>query len=104
MVVDLLHNGMERHMAWREVNPQVEVLDLSFREICVDSLGTAGKIHDFLELPLTANARRRIESWDQENPRHKHGKLELTLEMYGLEERVINAKFGPYREAFGQFL
>ena len=104
MVVDLLHNGMERHMAWREANPQVEVLDLSFREICDDSLGTAEKIHDFLELPLNGDARRRIESWDQENPRHKHGKLELTLEMYGLDERVINAKFGPYREAFGQFL
>ena len=104
MVVDLLHSGMEQHMAWRKANPQVEVLDLSFHQICDDSLGTAEKICDFLGLPLTANAKRRIGSWDKANPRHKHGKLELTLEMYGLDEHVINARFGPYRETFGQFL
>ena len=95
---------MSRHMAWRERNPDIEILDLGFLEISKDSMGTVEKVYDFLGLSLGEEGRRRIRQWDTDNPREKHGKASYSLESYGLEEQGIDELFADYAEQFSNYL
>ena len=104
LVVEGMCQQMERHMIWRDQNPEIEVLDLSFSEVCNDSIGTAEKIYAFLGLPLSEDDKQQIMAWESENPRHKDGRLDLSLEQYGLDEHSVNKKFENYRQVFKEFL
>ena len=104
MMLEGQAQGMDRHMQWRIHNSSVEILDMSFREICDDSVATAEKIHDFIGLPLTDSHRDEIACWDRKNPRHKDGKITETLANYGLTAEGINERFSRYRDSFSGYL
>jgi len=97
-------HAMNSHMAWRERNPHIDILDIGFEDITADSVGTAEKVYDFLNIPLSEQARQSIEQWDIDNPREKHGKASYTLENYGLDEQSIDTLFADYTEHFAEYL
>jgi sulfotransferase family protein len=96
--------GMQQHMQWRERNRSVPILDLGFKEICADSIKVSEKIYDFIGIPFSSEARKKIAEWDARNPRHADGKVDVDLGTYGLSEREVNAQFGQYREKFSAHL
>jgi hypothetical protein len=103
-MVGAMAQSMQRHMQWRERAGSVPILDLSFKEICADSIKVAEKIHDFIGVPFTAEARRKVAEWDSRNPRHAEGTIPEDLGTYGLSERQVNAQFAQYRERFAAYL
>ena len=96
--------GMLQHLQWRERTRSVPILDLSFKEICADSIKVAEKIYDFIGIPFTSDARKKITEWDARNPRYAEGRIEEDLETYGLSAREVNAHFAQYRERFSAYL
>ena len=104
VMVAAMAQGMLQHMQWRERAHSVPILDLSFKEICADSIKVSEKIYDFIGLPFTADARKQIAQWDARNPRHADGKSEENLGTYGLSEQAVNAHFAQYRERFSAYL
>lgn len=96
--------SMQRHLQWRARNPAVPILDLGFKEICADSMKVAAKIHDFIGIPFSAEARRKVAEWDRRNPRHAEGTIDVDLAAYGLSEQRVNELFAPYREQFAAWL
>lgn len=96
--------SMQAHMAWRDRNKDIEVLDMSFTEICRDSLSSVGKVFDFVGMELTQQHEQGIRAWDSANPRHKEGRAKLSLEEYGLNEFSVNEAFAEYRERFAKYM
>jgi hypothetical protein len=97
------HMALE-HIKWRDRHPEVEVLDLSMREITVDGVGTAQKVYDFLGMPLSAAAKSAIQNWEKRNPIEQHGKNVYSAEGVGTTEDDIRHAFAPYIERFSAFL
>jgi len=95
--------GMGRYLDWRKQNTTVDILDISFKDITNDSMGTAKTVCDFLEIPFSSKAKARILSWDRENPRDKHGRNNASLAEYGTTAERVNDVFGQYIAEYGKF-
>lgn len=104
LILEAQAQNMGRHLQWRESNRTVDILDLSFKEICADSVATAEKVYAFMGLDLTDQDKQQIASWDQRNPRHKDGIITETLENYGLTADQVNERLADYRERFSNYL
>lgn len=103
LLINWFAGALENHIAWRARNPDVKVLDLAFRDINSDALGTVEKIYQFMGKQLNKEDIERIGQWDRENPRHKHGKPEFTLEDYGLTPDYVDSRFSSYMERFSSY-
>lgn len=103
LILSWLYYPIQQHMAWRDRNPEIEVLDLAFTEVSSDSIGTARKICAFIGKNLEQKNISQIEKWDRENPRHKHGKAEHSLGTFGLTPEKVDEVFAPYMERFANY-
>ena len=92
------------HLQWRDSKPDVEILDLGFREITADGIGTARRVHEFLGLPFTREAEAGVRRWEADNPKDKHGKADYSAEALGTTDEKIRAEFAPYIARFAPYL
>ncbi len=92
------------HMAWRDRHPDIQVLDLSFREVTEDGVGTVRKVYDFLGMPLSDAAIECVEEWERKNPKDKHGRGVYSAAAMGSTEDEIRQAFAPYVERFAAYL
>ena len=103
-VLDIFAAGLQKNMAWRDGNTEVEILDLSFTQIRDDAVGAAEIVYDFLGEPLTPEIKKSIQAWETTNPQHKHGKARYSLEEFGLTEEQVNTAYAEYRQRFASYL
>ncbi|MFA5630633.1 MAG: sulfotransferase [Porticoccaceae bacterium] len=103
-VLNTFSEEMERHMAWRQSAPHVQVLDLAYEDIEANGMDVARRVHDFIGVPLTAEAEKSISEWLEENVQHMHGKHEYSLEEYGLSEAEIEEKFSAYMKKYASLI
>ena len=104
LVLGLTFQPLLDHMKWRDANPHVEILDVGFKEITSDSLGTARRAYEFLGMPMTPKIELQIKNWDESNPQHKYGKASYSLEPFNLTVDQVREMFAPYIERFSDFL
>ncbi|HKY90446.1 MAG TPA: sulfotransferase [Nevskiaceae bacterium] len=102
--VHLFAQAALEHLRWRDANPGIPVLDLSFREVTEDALGAARKVYAFLGLALTPRAEAAMRRWEQDNPRDKHGKSTYSAEGIGLTQDAIRDVYAPYIARFREYL
>lgn len=103
-ILDWITSAIRMHMQWRDTNPSVDILDLSFKEVSEDSVKTCEKVCEFIGLEFTDEIRQRIIQWDKDNPRYKHGKASYSIEDYGLNEAQVNEAFSDYLDRFGDYI
>lgn len=78
-------------------------LDLRFADLVADPLGVASRVCDYIGVPLTDEARRRMAAFAKEESdsaaknRQKH---HYTAERYGLSDDLLNDHFAAYRREF----
>lgn len=94
----------DQHLKWRADHPEVQILDLSFREIAEQGVATARKVYDFVGLPFTAQHERNILQWERDNPKDMYGKINHAAAAIGSSEEEIKAAFAAYRERFAAFI
>lgn len=92
------------HIRWRDANPDVPVLDLSFSELTQDGLATVEKIYDFLGMEFSETSRANVAAWEARNPREKHGRTSYSPDDIGRSQSDINAAFAAYNERFANYL
>ena len=93
----------DAHMQWRDANPDVEILDLRFRDVATDGINTVRRVYDFLGLPFTVAAKQGILKWERDNPKDKHGKAEYSAATMGTTDEDILRVFSAYRERFASY-
>ena len=90
-------------MQWRDANPNVEILDLRFRDVTTDGVNTVRRVYDFLGLPFTSAAEQGILKWEHDNPKDRHGKAEYSSAAMGTTDEGILQAFSAYRERFASY-
>ena len=58
--LELFSNCANVHMKWRDRHPEIEVLDLAFREITQDGISAVRKVYGFLGMELSARAIKSV--------------------------------------------
>ncbi|MET7289780.1 sulfotransferase [Streptomyces sp. NPDC005573] len=90
-------NGLRRGAGPGAVAP----LDLDFREVVGDPLGAAERVCDFIGVPLTAEARRRMRAFMAAENDGSTGRHRYAPEDFGLTEKDLQERFAPYLAEFG---
>ena len=85
----------------RDLLPSDRSIDVVFHEFMADDIGMVARIYDRAALPMTQEARGRLETFMAENPRGKHGRLEYDLRGdFGLDPAAVRSRFDYYFERF----
>lgn len=102
--LELFSHCASVHLQWRDSKPDVEILDLGFREVTEDGIGTARKVYDFLGMEFTPVAEKAMRDWESDNPKDKHGKGVTNAASIGTTDEKIRERFAPYMERFAKFI
>ncbi len=100
-VADQMANSVERAIVARRAVGEGRVLDVHYRDLIGDTMGTMRKVYDFLELEWSQASVSRMEKWVGANPQHKYGRHRYTLADFGLDGDELDERFKAYRERFG---
>lgn len=75
-------------------------IDVAYPDLVADAMPIAEDIYAASGRPLSAEARRRMRAWQDDNPQHKHGRHRYDLDEYGLTPARIDDSFATYRTRF----
>jgi hypothetical protein len=92
--------ALDTFLAVRDRAPAAQFLDVGFESIERDPLGTVERVYDFLDWPLSVDARAAMQRFLAANPKNKHGVHSYTLEQFGLSRAAESARFRKYCERF----
>jgi len=90
--LDLLERGVRRAEAARRSSPD-SFIDVEYRALVAEPIGTVREIYGQLGRPLTPAAEAAMLAWLAANPSNKHGKHRYSLEMFGLTEAEVAERF-----------
>ena len=102
-MINALTFGMQRQIAWRQENPDVQILDVSFKDVNHNPVEVLESIYQFLGLELSDNIVATVKKWDEEQ-KTSHQRNEYSLEYFGLTERQVYDAFEPYLDQFGNYI
>jgi hypothetical protein len=85
----------------RDLLPADRTVDVLFHEFMTDDAAIVEQIFDRNDLPMTADARRRLDTFMADNPRGKHGRLAYDLRAdFGLDPAEVRGRFADYCARF----
>lgn len=86
----------ERHMQLRRSRPDIDRLDIHFRDAVGDLETVVRRVYDFAGVALTDQALQNMIDWETKNPMHKHGVHKYSLSDYGLTAEAIEQNCPTY--------
>jgi hypothetical protein len=57
-------------------------------------------IYDYFDMPLSPEARRRMEAYMAKNRKDAYGKHHYTPEQFGLDAKALRREFAEYIDTF----
>src|SRR5271156_2047116 len=103
-MLKLWNHGQVRLMEYRAAHPELKVHDLSYRELAADPVNAVRGIYDHFGIEFRSESESGIRRWLAENPADKHGRHTYKLEDYGLTGRDVQAVYGPYMDAYRDYM
>ncbi len=92
-------------LAWREAHPDVKIVDIHYKHLVADPVGTAEKLYDQFGLKFTDAARDAMTRWLAARNRHGQAqsgvKHSYSLADFGLTEDMVEEAFGDYLDRYG---
>jgi hypothetical protein len=85
----------------RDALPGDQAIDVPFHEFMADDVAMVERIYAKANLPMSAEARARLDRYMEENPRGKHGRIVYDLRAdFGLDPAQLRERFAFYFERF----
>ena len=90
---------------WRAAHPEVKIVDIHYRQLVADPVGTAEALYDQFGLEFTDGARTAMTGWLA--ARNRHGQAQsgvkhtYSLGDFGLTEDMVEDAFGDYLDTYG---
>jgi hypothetical protein len=85
----------------RELVPQAQVVDVMFHEYMADQRGIIDRAYKAADMPISAEANRRIDAYLNDNPRGKHGRVIYDLAGdFGVDVPALRRRFQFYYDRF----
>lgn len=103
-LLHLWHDGQVASMAWRKANPQVQVLDLRFKDIVADPLAAVRQVYVHADMDFSDQTHAAVSNWWAANPSDKHGQHKYELADYGLTREQVEDVYSDYIETYGDFI
>ena len=91
-------SGLRRHIKNRTADPDMKILDISFRELVTDVEGPIRAFYEFCGMALSDTSLQRMFQWNERNPKDAKGKHVYSLEQYGFTKEQIEQDFAGYLE------
>ena len=89
---------LKQHMANRRILPDLSIVDILFDELNSSAESSLEKIYRFLDMSFSDASRQEVRNWELDNPRHKNGVLQYSLEDYNVTEAQIEQALADYIE------
>jgi len=103
-VVDVWSKILERGAVSRDSTAVDEhVIDVAYRDLVADPMGTVQHIHEHFDLPFSSEHRARMEEFLAGAGRHEGGHR-YQLGDFGLDASELDARSPEYRDRFGHLL
>jgi len=93
---------MDLHIANRRASGRLRILDLNFDEINGSIEAIVERIYAHCSMHLTDEVRQRVCKWTHDNPMHRLGRFNYSLEQYGLSAEQVNEAMAGYIELIDQ--
>lgn len=90
----------ERSLAVRETPAGAAIMDVDYRSLVADPVGTVEAIHSRFDLPYSPALAHALDTHRRENRQHRHGTYSYSIEQFGLNHEKLAERFGTYRDAF----
>jgi Sulfotransferase family len=103
-LLHLWHDGQVRSMAFRATNPQIEVLDLSFKDIVADPIAAVRQVYAHANMDYIAATQAAVSGWWSANPADKHGQHRYELGDYGLTREQVESVYADYISTYRDYL
>lgn len=91
--------GIERGLRVRDLHPD-RFLDVYFRDLVEDTMGTVRGIYQHFGLKLDEAAEQRMQAWLDAHSHTRPGFHKYTPEQYGLSAHEIRRKYADYIERY----
>lgn len=92
--------GLKRTLAFRDAGNEHRFIDLEFREFQRDPESSIRRLYDFLEEPLTDDARDRMREWRSGAARDTHGNHVLDTIAASVDLDAVRSQFEFYSRRF----
>ncbi|UZW57382.1 sulfotransferase [Sphingobium sp. JS3065] len=93
--LDVYSRAVKRMAEAREQNPG-HCLDIGYRDLVSDPLGTVRRIYAHYGLQMSEETAAAMETWLAANPQGKHGKHAYSSEEYGISDADVRSAFADY--------
>jgi hypothetical protein len=97
--LELWARGLARTLVFRRRRPDVRCIDVQFRELAADPVGSARRILGACGLEIDDD--RELRAWASQNPIGRHGGHRYSAEQFGLDPGELSERFGDYVASFG---
>jgi hypothetical protein len=99
-VLERYARAAERSMELRETIPKERIVDVSYRDVARDPIGTVRAIYARIGRALTPEAEAAMRAWVAQNPREHRPPHEYSAEKFGLSRERIERACPRYRARF----
>lgn len=99
--LEMYASMIEHAMDVRARSNPAQFYDFSFRELIADPVAAIERMYAYFGIEASPEGSARMRAWITANPQGKHGGHKYTLELFGLAEGEIRARFARYAERFG---
>ncbi len=100
LVLEYLSRSVERAMKARDASDPKRFVDIGYRALLSDPIGTVQRIYGAFGLELDGEKADAMALHLRNNPQNKHGSHEYTLEQYGLSNAIVVKRLAAYIERF----
>jgi len=98
--IDMLANMAHMSCNVRDSAAPDRFFDVSYEELVKDPIQTARRIYKKFGYNFTSGFEQSMHTWLHENPQHKHGVHEYSIEQFGLDYDSVTRRFATYCEHF----
>ncbi len=91
---------VDRLIDFRDRHGDAGFVDVHYRDLVGDPVGTIGRIYGHFGDSLTEEAATAMQEHLASHPQGKHGAHAYTLADFGLDERAVRERFAAYVERF----
>lgn len=95
-----LHELVRRGIEARPSAPPERILDVDYRTLVADPVGTVERIHEHFGLELDPPTLERLERHVVEHPQRKHGNNRYRIEDYDQRPEALAERFSEYRARY----
>jgi hypothetical protein len=98
--MEIWASGAERAIEVRRQHPSEQFFDLHFRDFVADPVTSVQRIYQHFGIAWTPECEAALRAWHSDNPQHRHGKHEHSLDAVNVSREEMLERFSVYVDTF----